>query len=224
MEGRPAAQKDVHDNTRTPDVAHGVVPAIKDLWGHVKRRAKLGFQKLAWRARACKTKVDQFQHVAFNRVLREKEVILGLEVTVGDVPSMQVVDAEQNLFHHDSRLFLREVMLRRNAVEELPTTAQLHGEVHMAALLKCLEQLNDVWMVRFFHEGDLLAQKLIFLLRSPRNRFDGAHAARRLVPAEANRTECTLAENVLVQSVNIMDVASVFQDEVRMTRAVSTPN
>mmetsp|Transcript_80197 Transcript_80197/g.208402 ORF Transcript_80197/g.208402 Transcript_80197/m.208402 type:complete len:249 (+) Transcript_80197:1161-1907(+) len=162
---------------------------------------------------AGQAEVNEFEHVALNRLLRQEKKVLRLKVTVRDVFFMHVANCTQNLLHHDCSLMLCESTCFDNPVKQLATFAQLHDQINPPRIFKDLKQFDDIRVVHHLHDLDLLLElrnipHLAFL-----DRLDCAQDACGSPRSFPHDTIATLAQDVVFHLVSLMDVAPSLKNQ-----------
>mmetsp|Transcript_34823 Transcript_34823/g.81314 ORF Transcript_34823/g.81314 Transcript_34823/m.81314 type:complete len:218 (+) Transcript_34823:685-1338(+) len=141
-----------------PNIALGSVFLAQNLWSHVLRSSKQRCHHLAWIKASCKAKVNDLEGVLQHRRLFQQQEVLWLQVAVADVVGVHVIDSSHQLLHDKGSLNLRKSPLNLNLVKELPTSAQLHHQVHIAAIFEGIIELEDMRMIQLPQHGDLSFQ------------------------------------------------------------------
>mmetsp|Transcript_67453 Transcript_67453/g.146974 ORF Transcript_67453/g.146974 Transcript_67453/m.146974 type:complete len:230 (-) Transcript_67453:306-995(-) len=159
-EGRVATQHHVHDHAAAPEVAQLVVLPREHLWRYVVRRASLCVKDLVRVELARQAKVDDLEQIFLDSFLGHEEEVLWLQVPMADVVLVHVIDGANYLVHQDGSLNLSEVARLDDAVEELPSSSQLHDQVDVTMVLEGLEELDNVRVIHHLHDSNLLLEAI----------------------------------------------------------------
>ena len=139
-----------------------VVVLVEDLGGDVVRSAELLVEVTVGVVDEGRAEVDDLDLVELF-VLLEQDV-LRLQVTMHDISLVAVVDAGEDLFHEDSSIALAELTTLEDLVEELTTFADLSNQVIALLILEELVHLDDVRVIDFFENIDLIEKHSLLVV------------------------------------------------------------
>mmetsp|Transcript_1844 Transcript_1844/g.5501 ORF Transcript_1844/g.5501 Transcript_1844/m.5501 type:complete len:403 (+) Transcript_1844:141-1349(+) len=123
-------EQHVQNDAAAPDIAGLVVPSGDHLRRHVVRGAHGLPEDRVRTTITSNAEVDEFQRIVLiDGALVCEDEVLGLQIPMGNVLTVHVVDGSQNLLQHNCCLGLGQAPLLEDLVEELPAIAQLHDEV-----------------------------------------------------------------------------------------------
>jgi hypothetical protein len=106
-----------------------------------------------------KPKISGLEHCIL--LLARKQEVLRFQVTVHHTHEVANVDNIHNCSADCSSCTLCVVPLGNDAIEELPTCAELHHHMDIALVLVCSPELNNVWLSRqMLHDLDLSSNVL----------------------------------------------------------------
>mmetsp|Transcript_97118 Transcript_97118/g.253019 ORF Transcript_97118/g.253019 Transcript_97118/m.253019 type:complete len:483 (+) Transcript_97118:369-1817(+) len=216
---RHPREQDVHDHASRPQIAEVVVPSSEHLRRDVVRGPRPAGHQPAVGELAGEAEVDELQDVARHRVLALEQKIFWFQVPVTDMLPMKVEDCPKHLLHHDRCILLVEVACLNDAVEKLPSRAQLHSKIYIVMVLERLEQLNDIWVIHDFHDCNLPLEPLDMSHLGLRHGLDGADDAGRLVDALAHRPIGPLTESLLLHVVHVLDPSGIVQNELCLSKS-----
>eukprot|EP00353_Schmidingerella_taraikaensis_P003477 CAMPEP_0185582974 /NCGR_PEP_ID=MMETSP0434-20130131/21243_1 /TAXON_ID=626734 ORGANISM="Favella taraikaensis, Strain Fe Narragansett Bay" /NCGR_SAMPLE_ID=MMETSP0434 /ASSEMBLY_ACC=CAM_ASM_000379 /LENGTH=178 /DNA_ID=CAMNT_0028201947 /DNA_START=433 /DNA_END=969 /DNA_ORIENTATION=+ len=141
IEGWVAGEHFENEYAQRPPVHILVVPLrLDDLWCKVLRRAtqsvSLVFDNLG------EAEIGDL-HMAFPI----DQQIFGLQVSVGNVHSMEVVESQEDLTGEEKCHIVGEAALTPQKREQLATTSVVQQHVNVRRCLKVAFQVYDEWMV-----------------------------------------------------------------------------
>mmetsp|Transcript_47257 Transcript_47257/g.145542 ORF Transcript_47257/g.145542 Transcript_47257/m.145542 type:complete len:420 (-) Transcript_47257:104-1363(-) len=163
-EGRRPGQEHVSDDAGGPHISLWRVGAREDLWGNVVHGPARLRHPGAGAARHGKAKVDELDEV--RPLVRVKE-ILEFQVSVSDVPGMEVGHCEQYLIHHGRCVLLRIPPSSCQVVIELAPTQVFHDYVQHLFCFVDRVQLGNVRMIHLQVQLNLVLQVLAMSGRQP---------------------------------------------------------
>jgi len=218
VEGRHAGKEDISDDAARPDIALVVIVLVKDLRSDVVRGAEL-FVEVTVRVvdERC-TEINDLDLIEF--LVGLEQDVLRLQITMDDVGLMAVVDARENLLHKDSSVALAELSALEDFIEELSALADFSDKVVTFLILKELVHLDDVGVVNFLKNVDLVEKHalLVVVHMALAKNLDCALGTRLSVHAHAHLSKRACTEN-LADSIVIAKFALSSSNEVGSTDA-----
>ena len=115
-----------------------------------------------------------------------------------DTVSMEMLHSREHLTHDVSCVPLGELLGSDDPVEELAALAVLHHDVHVAMVDVALVKLDNVWVIHFLENGQLLLEQPdVFCNVLAKNGFDGVcYTWVRLESGRANGSEVSTTDHL----------------------------
>ena len=140
-----SGQHDVKDYSHAPNVDFHVIFLKEDLWRNVIWRARHGVHCVLLGEVLGQPKVYHLN--ASHIILLVKHEIFWLDISMGDLLAVQVVERREQLLHDKGSHFFRKIFLVDDVVKQFTTLAVLKYKEADLVPLPDLVQLNDVWMI-----------------------------------------------------------------------------
>jgi len=138
IEWRVTTEKNVKNNTATPQVTHIIVTLLKNFWCYIIWCAKLLTHFLATFVLSRRAKVNYGNSWILAIFIKKK--ILRLKVSMHDVVLVTVVDCGQNLLDDVCSILFAKVLLRSNSLKKFTSIAQFcDKEVSFVVLEKFIQ-------------------------------------------------------------------------------------
>lgn len=211
VEGRVAGEQYVRDDPDGPEVALPVVPAAQDGGTHVVRRSNpIGHGTIARLVYPGQAEVDQPHRRT--SVVRLEHYVLGLDVSVHDVPVVEASHRLEQGHDYPRGLVLGEaptvVGALDDPVEELATGVSLRDDVDVLGVLEAVDHPHDATVIADRAKELDLSQDVI-VSRDLRLAYglDSATRASGPVPALADAAVVPGAEDGRGDVVLFRDVA-----------------
>mmetsp|Transcript_185 Transcript_185/g.507 ORF Transcript_185/g.507 Transcript_185/m.507 type:complete len:271 (-) Transcript_185:295-1107(-) len=215
-EGQLAGQHVEAHHAAGPEVAVlGVLP-VEDLRRPMCRGADAGDEHVGGLEDARQAEVTDFDDATIRALPAEKTVV-GLDIPVADAHVVHVADGAEDLQHGPGAVVLCHVAVLGppDAVQQVPTRAQLHDQILVVLVLENVVQQHDVRVVQRRHHGHLLLG--VACLRSCQGLFDGLHRPWRpgnLHAGAADLPEVPLSDDLPVDGVEVTDLAVAADTEL----------
>ena len=148
-----AREENVSNDATGPDIALLVVVLVEDFRCDIIRRAELLVEVAVWIVDEGRAEINDLDLVVL-LVLLEQD-ILGLQITMHNVPLVAVVDAGEDLFHEHGTVTLAKFAALKDLIEELATLADLGNEVVALLVFKELVHFDDVRVILYTHSVSL---------------------------------------------------------------------
>lgn len=168
-EGRLAAKHNVHDYTHRPDIALRRVTAFQDLRSDVVRGSVRLVHDLVGDNTLRKSKINELDMTVV--VFFVEQEVLRLDVTVANAVGVQITKGVERLFHYRAGLLLSQMLLLGYVVKQLAAFAEpkhvmiryylLGDQEANSVCFPCLEQLDDVGVVKRSQNANLVLEGLI---------------------------------------------------------------
>jgi hypothetical protein len=148
----------------------------------------------------------------FNLSFLLQQQIIRLNIPVGDLHRVAILNSFANLSEHVCGRLLGQPLSTLNVGEQVATTAHFHDEADMTLGLKGVKKLNDIPVLKFVENlhfflklfSDVLGFKVRFSKTLNRHKV-----GRQLVLCKDHSTECALAQEPassieLIHSPNVL--------------------
>ena len=183
------------NHTQRPHVTLSAIRnALQNFRGDISRRAALRRQTIRTGTALGKAKVGNLELPIVAGTLQQQ--ILGLQIAVGNLLAVAVRQRLEQRPAHVARLLLVVVLLGHDAIEQLPAAHLFGDQVVVLRFVKDVVQADDVRMLEFLEDIDLILEGQLVLLGELGlgHDLDGKGAAGLFVRSLLDDREGTLAE------------------------------
>mmetsp|Transcript_57021 Transcript_57021/g.133792 ORF Transcript_57021/g.133792 Transcript_57021/m.133792 type:complete len:297 (-) Transcript_57021:149-1039(-) len=168
VEGREPAQHDVEHHAQRPEIDLGPVAIgegkvrVEHLRSHVARSAAGGLHHGRLRNELGEPEISHLNCVVIRGVgvVGCIQKVLRLEIAMGDADVVEVVHRVEHISSHSSRILLREMINRDDAVHHGSASDQIEDKVRLVGLVVHLVKEHAVGMRDLLHRRNLLLQRL----------------------------------------------------------------
>jgi len=154
-------EEDISDDTARPDIALVVVVLVENFWGNVVWGSELLIKVLAWVIDKRGTKINDLDGIEL--LVSFQQNVFGFKVSVDNVILVTIVNTLKNLLHQDSSVTLTELSPLKNLVKQFSSLADFCNKIVSFLVLKEFVHFDDVWMVNFLEDVDLVEEHALLV-------------------------------------------------------------